>query len=104
MSETMTAAEFRAWEAQQPLRFALADGRPVRLPDGDQGRSRVARVRQVAGQMLADEVAVDAWMGGPQATLGGLEPKALAEESEDGCQRVLRTLVTMSRLREASVG
>ena len=96
--------EFLAWEAQQPLRFALADGRPVRLSDEDQGRSRVARVRQVAGQMLADEAAVDAWMASPQATLGGLEPKALAEESENGCQLVLRTLITMQRLREVSFG
>ena len=48
MSETMTAADFQAWEAQQPLAFELVDGRPVRLPDEDQGSSRLARLRQVA--------------------------------------------------------
>jgi uncharacterized protein (DUF2384 family) len=104
MRGSLDEAEFRAWEAQQPLRFGLADGRPVRLPDEGQGRPRVARVRHVAVQLLPDEVAVDTWMASPQVTLGGLEPKVIAEESERGCQLVLRTLVTMSRLKEVSLG
>jgi hypothetical protein len=36
--------------------------------------------------------------------LGGLEPEALAEDSEEGCQLVLRALATMGRKQEAAGG
>jgi uncharacterized protein (DUF2384 family) len=101
MLETIAKAEFNTWEAQQPLRFELANGRPVRLPDADQGPSRVARVLQIAGRTLADQAAAEAWMRTPQAALGGPEPEALAADSEEGCQIVLRALVALSRHREA---
>jgi uncharacterized protein (DUF2384 family) len=101
MSETMTEAAFRAWEARQPLAYELVGGRPVRLPDADQGRSRVARAQQIAGRVLADHSAADAWMRSPLAALGGLEPEALAADSEEGCQIVLRALVALGRRREA---
>jgi hypothetical protein len=104
MPTAMTAAEFAEWEPRQPVRFALVDGRPMRLPEADQGPARIARVRQVAAKILASPEAVDAWMLSPQAILGGLEPEAVAADGEEGCQLVLRTLVTMARLREASLG
>ncbi len=102
MSDAKTEAEFRTWEAQQPLAFELVDGRPVRLPDDHQGPSRLARVRQLALKVLADEAAIAAWMGAPQVELGGLEPEALAADGEEGCQLVLRELVRMGRLIEGS--
>jgi len=102
MSEAMTEAEFRTWEAQQPLAFELVDGRPVRLPDDHQGPSRLARVHQLARKVLADEGLIAAWMSTPQVELGGLEPETLALDGEDGCQLVLRELVRLGRLREAS--
>ena len=104
MSETMTEVEFRAWEAQQQLSFALIDGRPVRLPDENEGPSRLARVRQLATKVLADQAAADAWMGAPQVELGGVEPEALAADSEEGCQIVLRALVALGRHQEAAGG
>jgi hypothetical protein len=101
MSEMVSEAEFRVWEAQQQLVFALIDGRRVRLPDADQGPSRVARVRHIAARALADHSAADAWMRSPLAARGGLEPEALAADSEEGCQIVLRALVALGRHREA---
>lgn len=100
VSAMVEEAEFRTWETHQQLRFALVDGRPVRLPDADQGPSRVAGVRQIAARALADQTAADAWIGSPQADLGGLEPEALAADSEEGCQIVLRALVALGRHRE----
>jgi uncharacterized protein (DUF2384 family) len=102
MSETMTEAEFRTWEAQQPLAFKLVNGRPARLPDDHQGPSRLARLRQLARKVLSDEAALEAWISTPQIELGGLEPEALAVDGEEGCQLVLRELVRMGRLIEAS--
>jgi hypothetical protein len=102
MSEAMTKAEFRTWEAQQPLAFELVDGCPVRLPDDCQGPSRLARLRQLALKVLADTAAVEAWMSAPQIELGGLEPETLASDSEEGCQLVLQALVRLGRLREAA--
>ena len=102
MSETMTEAEFSTWEAQQPLAFELVDGRPVRQRDDCQGPSRLARVQLLAMKVLADVAAVTAWMVAPQVELGGLEPEALAADGEEGCQLVLRELVRMGRLIEAS--
>jgi len=104
MPTAMTAAEFAEWEPRQPVRFALVDGRPMRLPEADQGPDRVERVRQIAAKTLGAPEAVDAWLRNPQAVLGGLEPEAVAADGEEGCQLVLRTLVTMARLREASLG
>jgi uncharacterized protein (DUF2384 family) len=104
MPTAMTAAEFAEWERRQPVRFALVDGQPMRLPEADQGPARVERVRLVAAKTLGAPEAVDAWMCCPQAILGGLEPEAVAIDSEEGTQLVLRTLVTMARLREASLG
>jgi hypothetical protein len=98
----MAEAEFRTWEVQQPLVFELVDGRPVRLPDDRQGPSRLARVRQLAMKVFADEVAVGAWMAAPQVELGGLEPETLALDSEEGCQLVLQALVRPGRQREAA--
>jgi uncharacterized protein (DUF2384 family) len=100
----MTEAEFRTWEARQPMAFELVDGCPVRLPDEDQGPARLARVRQLAVKLLADEAAVAAWMSMPLAELGGLEPEVLAADDEDGCQLVLRELVRLGRQREAAGG
>ena len=100
MSIMMTEVEFRTWEARQPLRFELVDGRPVRLADEDQGQSRLARVRRTASQILADEDLVRTWVATPLDSLGGLEPDAVAAESEDGCQLVLRALVMSSRQRD----
>lgn len=104
MPVTTTVTEFRTWQAGQPVRFGLVDGRPVRLPEEAQGASRVARVRQVAGRVLASEAAVTAWLEHPLAALGGLEPETLAADGEEGCQAVLRTLVAMGRLREGAGG
>jgi hypothetical protein len=101
MSEALSEAEFRTWEAQQPLAFELVDGRPVRLLDDRQGPSRLVRVRQLAMKVLADEAAAEAWISTPQVELGGLEPETLALEGEEGCQLVLRELVRLCRLREA---
>jgi uncharacterized protein (DUF2384 family) len=98
----VTEAEFRTWEARQPLAFELVDGCPVRLPDEDQGPSRLARVRLLAMKVMADEAAITAWMGGPQVELGGLEPETLALDGEEGCQLVLRELVRLGRQREAA--
>jgi uncharacterized protein (DUF2384 family) len=98
----VTEAEFRTWEARQPLAFELVDGCPVRLPDEDQGPSRLARVQQLAIKVLADEAAVGSWMGTPQVELGGLEPEAVAADSEEGCQLVLQALVALGRQREAA--
>jgi hypothetical protein len=53
-------------------------------------------------KVLLDEAEVADWMGTPQVELGGLEPEALAADGEDGCQLVLRELVRMGRLRDAS--
>jgi len=102
MSEALSEAEFRTWEAQQPLAFELVDGCPVRLPDDCQGPSRLARLRQLAMKVLTDAAAVEAWISAPQVKLGGLEPEALAADGEEGCQLVLRELVRMGRLIEAS--
>jgi len=102
MSEALSEAEFRTWEAQQPLAFELVDGCPVRLPDDRQGPSRLARVRQLATKVLAGEAALVAWMSAPQIELGGLEPETLVLDGEEGCQLVLRELVRLGRLREAS--
>ena len=96
----VTEAGFRSWEAQQQLGFALVDGRPVRLPDELQGASRLERVRQIAWKVLGDEAAIGAWMVAPQVELGGLEPKTLALDGEEGCQLVLQALVALGRLRE----
>jgi uncharacterized protein (DUF2384 family) len=104
MPTAMTAAEFAEWEPRQPLRFALVDGQPMRLPEADQGPARVERARQIAARTFGATEAVDAWMCSPQAILGGLEPEAVAVDSEEGCQLVLRTLVTMARLGETSLG
>ncbi len=104
MPVATSETEFRTWEASQPVRFDLVDGRPVRLPEETQGASRVARVRQVAGRVLAGEAAVTAWLGRPQAALGGLKPETLAADGEEGCQAVLRALVAMGRLREGAGG
>jgi uncharacterized protein (DUF2384 family) len=102
MSETIAKAEFRTWEARQPLAFELVDGRPMRLPDEFQAPSRLARVRQIALKVLADEAAIGAWMAAPQVELGGLEPETLALDSEEGCQLVLQALVRLGRQREAA--
>ncbi len=102
MSETMAKGEFETWEAQQPLRFELVDGRPVRLPDDCQVPSRLARVRQLATKVLAGEAAIGAWMAAPQVELGGLEPEAVAADSEEGCQMVLQALVALGRQRDAA--
>jgi uncharacterized protein (DUF2384 family) len=102
--ETMTEAEFRTWEARQPMALELVDGRPVRLPDEVQAPARLARVRQLAVKVLTDEAAVRAWLCTPRAEFGGLEPEALANDGEDGCQMVLRTLVALGRQRAASGG
>ncbi len=99
---TITEAEFTTWEALQPMAFGLVDGRPVRLPHEEQGPARLARVRQLAVKVLADEPAVTAWMGTPLAELGGLEPDALAADGEDGCQMVMQELVRLGRQREAA--
>jgi uncharacterized protein (DUF2384 family) len=104
MSEMVSEAEFRVWQAQHQMSFVIIDGRPARLPDADQGPSRVARVRQIAGRVLADQDAADAWMRSPQAALGGLEPEALAADSEEGCQIVLQALVALGRHQEAAGG
>lgn len=101
MSETMTEAEFKTWEVQQLLGFELVDRRPVRLPDELQGASRLARVRQLARKVLADEAAVTSWMGAPQLELALREPEALTSDSEEGCQLVLQALVALGRRREA---
>lgn len=101
---TMTEAEFRTWEACQPLAFELVDGLPVRLPDEGQGPARLTRVRRLAVKVLADEAAVVAWMATPLAELGGLEPEALAAEGEDGCQMVLQALVRLGRQRDVAGG
>ena len=100
----MTEFEFRTWEARQPLRFDLVDGRPVRLPDEDQGQSRLARVRRTARQILADEDSLRTWMAAPLNALDGFGPEAVAAESEDGCQLVLKLLVMSSRQRDVPVG
>ncbi len=42
MLTAMTPDEFAEWEPQQPVRFALKDGQPMRLPEADQGFARVA--------------------------------------------------------------
>ena len=102
MSEAMAEAEFRTWEAQQPLRFELVDGRPVRLSDDRQRASRLARVRLLAIKVLADEAALEAWISTPQVELGGLEPEALALDGEEGCQLVLQALVALGKQREAA--
>ncbi len=102
MLEALSEAEFRTWEAQQPLAFELVDGCPVRLPDDCQGPSRLARLRQLAMEVLADAAAAEAWISTPQIELGGLEPETLALDGEEGCQLVLRELVRLGRLREAS--
>lgn len=104
MPIAMSQAEFAEWEPRQCIRFGLVDGQPVRLPDADQRQSRVARVRLVAAKILANRDDVDAWMGNPQHVLGGLEPDALAADSEEGCQLVLRRLVTMARPTDESLG
>ncbi len=102
MSETMSEAEFRTWEAQQPLAFELVDGRPVRLPDDCQGLSRLARLRQLAMMVMADETALEAWMSTPQVELGGIKPETLVLGGEEGCQLVLQALVRLGRQRDAA--
>ena len=104
MSRTLTEIEFRAWEVQQPLRFDLVKGLPVRLADGNQGQSRLARVRQIARQILTDHEAVLTWMTTPLVSLDGQKPEAAAAASEEGCQLVLRSLVAMSRRQKAHSG
>lgn len=104
MSEALTEADVKVWEASQPLRFALVDGRPARLPEHAQSPSRLARVRLIAGRVLTDEAEVAAWLGSPQAMLGSLEPEALAADGEEGCELVLRELVKMGRRWEAAGG
>ena len=102
LSLTVTEDEFRTWEERQVLRFGLVAGRPVRLADENQSQSRLARVRQIALRVLANQEAVLAWMTNPSALLGGFEPEVAAAESEEGCQLVLRTLIVMVRRREAA--
>ncbi len=96
--------EFRTWQAQQPVQFDLLDGRPARLPENAQAASRMARVRLFAGRVLTEEAAAAAWLGSPQAALGGLEPGALAADGEEGCELVMRELVAMGRKQEAAGG
>ncbi len=97
-------AEFRTWQAQQPVQFDLVDGRPARLPENAQAASRLARVRLLAARILTDRAAAAAWLGSPQAALGGLEPEALAADGEEGCELVMRELVAMGRKQEAAGG
>ena len=104
MPESINVTEFRTWQAQQPVQFDLVDGRPARLPENAQAASRVARVRLLAGRILTDGAAVAAWLGSPQAVLGGLEPEALAADGEEGCELVMRELVAMGRKQEAAGG
>jgi hypothetical protein len=95
MSQVMTEMEFRLWEARQPIRFELVDGRPKRLPEADQGQSRVSRAMGVASRALPHRSAVEAWMSISHASLDGLDPETVAFGSEEGCQAVLRLLVAL---------
>jgi uncharacterized protein (DUF2384 family) len=100
----MTEAEFKEWEVRQPVRFELVEGTPKRLPEAEQGSSRLARVRLIAERALGSQAAAEMWMASAHPAIGGLEPRARAANCEDGCQLVLQALVTMGRHQETASG
>jgi uncharacterized protein (DUF2384 family) len=100
----MTEAEFKEWEVRQPVRFELVAGVPKRLPESEKGPSRLARVRLIAERALGSQAAAEMWMASAPPAIGGLEPRALAANCEEGCQLVLQALVTIGRRREAACG
>jgi len=103
MAERMSASEFDIWEPQQIVRFGLIHGRPFRLREAAQADSRLARARHIARLALGkDESAL--WLTAPNLELNGLAPDALASESEEGCQCVLRLLVELVRRAEVTHG
>ncbi len=103
MAERISASEFDVWEPQQMVRFGQIYGRPFRLPEAAQANSRLARAKHIARLALGkDESAL--WLTAPNLELNGLAPEAFASESEEGCKRVLRLLVALARLAEATYG
>jgi hypothetical protein len=104
MQILITPAEFADWEPRQPVRFALLNGQPVRLPVGEQAAPRLSCIRTIAARVLASGASVETWLTTPSPALGGLAPADLAAEDEQGCQMVLRLLIDLGREGAANHG
>jgi uncharacterized protein (DUF2384 family) len=86
--------EFGAWEAEQPIRFELVDGVRRTRREAEQVSARLAKTWKVALAVIGDAGEAETWLSLPNGRLGGLTPAAAAARDEDGCQSVLRLLVS----------
>ena len=93
----MNDIDLATWAAQQPLAYALKEGRLVLSAEHHQAPSRLATLRHIAKGVFGNPKQVDAWMATASSDLGGLAPADLAIDSEEGSQLVLRTLIRWHR-------
>ena len=93
----MNDTDLAAWAALQPLAYELVEGRLVLSAEQHQSPSRLAALRHVAKGVFGHSDQADAWLVTPSPEFGSLSPADLANDSEEGRQLALRTLIRWHR-------
>ena len=89
--------DLAVWAAQQPLAYELVEERLVLSAEEHQMPARLAALRRIADGVFGSPSQTDAWLITPSPDFGGLAPADLANDSEEGGQLVLRTLIRWHR-------
>ena len=85
------------WAARQPLAYELVEERLVLSAEEHQAPARLAALRRIAKGVFGHSDQANAWLTRPSPDFGGLSPADLANDSEEGNQLVLRTLIRWHR-------
>ena len=93
----MNDTDLAAWAAQQPLACELVEGRLVLSAEHHQAPAGLAALRHIANGVFGNPDQADAWLATPSPDFGGLAPADLTNDSEEGSQLVLRTLIRWHR-------
>lgn len=91
--DALATTEPLVWAARQPLAYRLVLDKLVLAQEFSQARSRFAVLRRIASEVFRFSDEADVWLVTPTAELGGFSPLDLANESQEGSQLALRTLI-----------